>query len=226
MLSLGILALFAPLAGAGGRPEYTKNYYVTGDVVTEVSGMRGTGVKASRPALSTSAECPRAPTLSLRFVLGNRGKHRRSVGGERLFSVGPTGSVPTASNAIVGAVRGDSSNTACWSSGGTGGASIAVRRGASTAPMSSDTCLLIPPTMFAWQMARYTVKPARWWRQGNGNTSTNGASLVVVYRVLTPGTPLRAVVIYDGAYTMTKFSPGMTQTIGGIYHALWRGRPR
>jgi hypothetical protein len=59
---------------------------------------------------------------------------------------------------------------------------------------------------------------------GNGNGSllyTDGASLVVIYRVVTPGNPsavpLRAVVIYNGAFSMDKHSSGMTQTVASLY---------
>ena len=50
-----------------------------------------------------------------------------------------------------------------------------------------------------------------------------GASLVVIYRVVAPGNPgiapLRSVVIYDGAYTLSNGQPSMTQKIFGFYQA-------
>src|SRR5262249_16304436 len=57
-------------------------------------------------------------------------------------------------------------------------------------------------------------------KQGNGNiVYVDGISMVVVYRVLgTPAaTPLRSVVIYDVAFTMTKLSASMSLNIGGFY---------
>ena len=52
---------------------------------------------------------------------------------------------------------------------------------------------------------------------GNQAFLTEGVSLVVVYRVA--GAPLRAVVLYDGAYTFSSVNPLMTQTIKGFYQA-------
>src|SRR5581483_1837506 len=52
---------------------------------------------------------------------------------------------------------------------------------------------------------------------------TEGASLVVIYRIVVPGdpdnAPLRAVVIYNGAYSMNGHSAGLTQTVAGFYQA-------
>jgi len=52
---------------------------------------------------------------------------------------------------------------------------------------------------------------------GNQAFLTEGVSLVVVYRIA--GAPLRAVVIYDGAYTFSSVNPLMMQTIKGFYQA-------
>ncbi len=46
---------------------------------------------------------------------------------------------------------------------------------------------------------------------------TEGASLVVVYRVA--GAPLKSVVIYDGGFAINSANPVMTQTIQGFYEA-------
>ncbi len=48
---------------------------------------------------------------------------------------------------------------------------------------------------------------------GNGFPLTEGASLVVIYRVLSPNFPLKAVVIYDGSAVPTGST---TQTGAGI----------
>ncbi len=52
---------------------------------------------------------------------------------------------------------------------------------------------------------------------GSGFPLTEGASLVVIYRVLSPNFPLKSVVIYDGSA-----SPAVstTQTVQGFYDAL------
>ncbi|HMG86783.1 MAG TPA: choice-of-anchor D domain-containing protein [Terracidiphilus sp.] len=52
---------------------------------------------------------------------------------------------------------------------------------------------------------------------GNGFPLTEGASLVVIYRVLSPNFPLKAVVIYDGSALPSGSS---TQLMQGFYDAL------
>jgi fibronectin type 3 domain-containing protein len=54
---------------------------------------------------------------------------------------------------------------------------------------------------------------------GSTTPITLGATLVIIYRVLSPSVPLNAIVIYDGAAAPTSASPTMTQTIQGFYDA-------
>lgn len=54
----------------------------------------------------------------------------------------------------------------------------------------------------------------------NGVLLTEGASLVVIYRVLSPSFPLKAVVIYDGAAVPASAT---TQTVKGFYDAAGGG---
>jgi len=56
---------------------------------------------------------------------------------------------------------------------------------------------------------------------GNQAFLTEGASLVVVYRVAGPSAsaPLKSVVIYDGGYTFSSTNPLMTQNLLGFYQA-------
>jgi hypothetical protein len=46
-----------------------------------------------------------------------------------------------------------------------------------------------------------------------------GATLVIVYRLLAPGVPLNAVIIYDGAYAASNGALTMTQPMLGFYQA-------
>jgi hypothetical protein len=48
---------------------------------------------------------------------------------------------------------------------------------------------------------------------------TLGATLVIIYRVLSPTVPLNSVVIYDGAFGQTDSALNMTQTVQGFYDA-------
>ena len=55
---------------------------------------------------------------------------------------------------------------------------------------------------------------------GSGFPVTEGASLVVIYRVLSPNFPLKSVVIYDGSAVPTAST---TQNVQGFYDALGGG---
>jgi hypothetical protein len=52
---------------------------------------------------------------------------------------------------------------------------------------------------------------------GNAAPIALGATLVVVYRVLSPAVPLNAIVLYEGAYDPSNQGQFTTQTIGGFY---------
>jgi hypothetical protein len=53
----------------------------------------------------------------------------------------------------------------------------------------------------------------------NGNTApfTLGATLVIVYRVLSPDYPMNAIVIYDGGFAPSTTMPNILQSIWGFY---------
>ncbi len=72
----------------------------------------------------------------------------------------------------------------------------------------------------------------------NGNTApfSLGATLVIIYRVLSPAVPLNAIVIYDGAYapsnpaqnasmTMTGFYQPATNPVAKLTHIVANGQP-
>ena len=54
---------------------------------------------------------------------------------------------------------------------------------------------------------------------GPSTPLTLGASLVIVYRILSPNVPLNSIVIYDGAFGQSDISLNMTQTVQGFYDA-------
>ena len=54
---------------------------------------------------------------------------------------------------------------------------------------------------------------------GNNTPLTLGASLVIIYRILSPNVPLNSIVIYDGAYGQTSGALNMQQTMQGFYDA-------
>ena len=54
----------------------------------------------------------------------------------------------------------------------------------------------------------------------SGGTITEGASLVVIYRVLSPNFPLKSVVIYDGSIAPTSATGNIPQALQGFYDAV------
>ncbi len=55
---------------------------------------------------------------------------------------------------------------------------------------------------------------------GSGFPVTEGASLVVIYRVLSNSVPLKAVVLYDGSAVPTTATGPLSQTVEGFYDAV------
>ena len=54
---------------------------------------------------------------------------------------------------------------------------------------------------------------------GPSTPLTLGATLVIIYRVLSPNVPLNSIVIYDGAFGQSDVALNMTQTVQGFYDA-------
>ncbi len=209
-LSLTVLTLFAPVAWSSDSLNFFNNWFVTGDYAVAGVGLRGTGAggnggwatgKINMSGLPNGAE----PIAAFLY-----------------WSSVETSSTPSASigyfntNKIQGAVMGNpqSPNPACSSSGGgTSGYGRVYR---------ADVLRYLPvdSNNIPQAAGKQTVKLP----DSTGTVLyTNGASLIVIYKVIQPGlsfiAPLRAVVIYNGAYTMNKNSAGLTQTVAGFYQA-------
>src|SRR5262249_41364998 len=65
----------------------------------------------------------------------------------------------------------------------------------------------------------YTVQLADSGSNGGGAPLTLGASLVIIWRVLSPAVPLNSIVFYDGAVAPNNSSSTMSQTLQGFYQA-------
>jgi hypothetical protein len=123
---------------------------------------------------------------------------------------------------IVGKVLGNPNAPTSWSSGGCTGSSV----GSKTMRMyRADVRPYLPldpnsgsPT-FGAIIANPTVTVKIADSGSNGNTQPNalGATLVLIYRLLSPPVPLNAIVLYDGSYAPSNAMPTMTQNIVGFY---------
>ncbi len=226
--------LFAPKAMAQGSDtalRYFKNYFVTGDYATASVGLRGTGTGGyARGTIDMNAvPCTTRPVPAAIVSCDTPGSIPSDIVAAYLYwETEETFPMPVAEKgffrgqAIVGKVLGSPNNPACLSSGGPNGTANGSGR-----VYRADVLRYLPVDhTYNVRLANghHDVKLADSGGNGNGNTSlTNGATLVVVYRIVVPGqpriAPLRAVVSYDGAFTLNKFSDTFTVSMGGFYQA-------
>ena len=123
---------------------------------------------------------------------------------------------------VMGTVLGNPNAPTSWSAGGCSGSS----QGSKTMrTYRADVRPYLPldtntgsPT-FGSTIANGNI-PVRLADSGsNGNTAPNalGATLVVIYRVLSPAVPLNAIVLYDGVYAPSNAGLNTSQTMVGFY---------
>ncbi len=208
-LLLIVLAAFSPAAwSATDSLTFFNNWFATGDYAVGGVGLRGTGQGGWATGTINMTGVPSGAQPIAAFLY---------------WSTAETTSTPGASigyfntQKIQGAALGNaaSPNPGCAASGGaTSGYGFVYR---------ADVLRYLPVDANNVPQANgsQTVKLPD---AGTGSgTLTNGASLVVIYKIVIPGlpnaVPLRAVVIYNGAYTMDKHSPGLTQNVAGFYQA-------
>jgi len=199
---LGLLTLFAPLVHASDALNYTKNYFVTGDYVVGSVGLWSSG---NNPVGTiTLSGVPQGADIVAAFLYWETAEASASPSGANGVFDG---------NAIVGDPRGNPNTLACGSGGNLSPNEYAHVYRADVLrylPVDTTNSIRIANGQHKIQLVG-----------GKGATPQSaGASLLVVYRMLTTGAaPLRAVVIYDGDYTMANSTGPMTQVMGGFYQA-------
>jgi len=229
-MTLGLLLIlgFAQSGLAQNPPlNFGNNYFVTGDYVVAGVGLRGLGVNGfatqqfkmpdanSVPSTGVPAGADIVAALlywetvesSQTTYAGQNGFFRPVVRG------GPATGYP-----ITGAVLGNPNAPVSWSSGGCNGSS----QGSKTMRVyRADVRALLPVDSNGNVLANgtYEVSLADSGSNGGGVPLTLGASLVIIYRALTPGLPLNSVVIYDGSFAPSNSSDSMSQTLYGFYQA-------
>jgi Legume lectin domain/MBG domain/YDG domain len=228
LFGLGLLALFTPAAQAQGPLNYFKNYFVTGDYAVGGVGLSGKAVNGSVSASInfTGVPCTTGPGLLASVVpCTTKGAIPGDVIAAFLYwqtvektstpsYVSGSFDATAPANPFVGLALGNPDILACAAGGGTqSGEYVHVYRAdvLKYLPINSTANVRV-----ANGTQTFTLTSA------STATQFNGATLVVVYRLVTPGNPriapLRSVVIYDGAFTGTS-SSGLNQTMGGFYQA-------
>lgn len=202
--------------------RFFQNYFVTGDYAVGGVGLRGLGVGGVATGTIAIEGVPEGADILAAFLywqvvskdgLGaDSGIMGATFDGHPLYT--PTG--PLAKVLAPGGTA------PCWSSGGGTGASSGQHR---TYTYRADVLrfLGIDGDKSRRTFGKFRVNGGHRVQvpdsgpSGNGVPIALGASLVVVYR--DPSAPLRAIVLYDGAYTMDQTSESMSQRIRGFYQA-------
>jgi X-X-X-Leu-X-X-Gly heptad repeat protein len=207
--------------------NFENNYFVTGDYVVAGVGLRGVGVNGFATKQFTMPDANSVPSTgvpsgadivaallywetvesSQTAFAGQNGFFRP------VFAGGPASGYP-----ITGVVLGNPNAPVSWSSGGCSGAS----QGSKTMRVyAADVSRFLPQDAQGNVEANgtYEVSLPDSGSNGGGAPLTLGATLIIIYRAITPSLPLTSVVIYDGAFAPSNSSLSMSQTMQGFYQA-------
>ena len=192
--------------------KFFKNYFLTGDYVVAGVGLNGRGVNGVATGTIEVGDAVPADADVVAAYLYWQVVGKESAGADA-GSVGATfNGHPLVSSTGPYAKSLGSGTPPCWSSGGGTGASNGANK---TYSFRVDALRFFD---IDEQTGKLKVNgPHVVQVPDGGQTSALGATLVLVYR--RSGDPLRAFVIYDGAYTMDQSTEGMWQTIRGFYDA-------
>jgi hypothetical protein len=217
-------------AGADGGLGYFKNYFVTGDYLAVGVGLQHTGVNGFANGTLTVApgQIPAGAEVVAAYLywqtISSSGTPDPSVLQGAKFKGNDISKV---------AVQLTQAGTApCWSSGGATGASNGSKATwsfrADVLPFFTRVRPASPnqPVQVKVEGSHTITLPD----MGGSNQlpSTLGAGLVIIYRVTgydpatsyqTPKMPLRAVVLFDGGFTMNNSSRQMQVILQGFYEA-------
>ncbi len=175
------LALASPVRAADRDSlSFFKNYFVTGDYAVAGVGLRGQGIGGFAQGTINLNAVPAGADVIAAFLYWQTVELTANPSSINGFFRGKS---------IVGKPLGDPKNAACWSSGGTTGPS-----GSSGRVCRTDVLRYLP--IDATKNIRvangaHIVRLPDSGGNGNGNAPfTNGATLVVVYRIVVPVQPL------------------------------------
>ena len=136
-----------------------------------------------------------------------------------------TGQVGSFNNyPITGTVLGNPNAPTSWSSGGCSGnssGSKTIRTYRADVrpilPLDANGNILTPNAVTPGVYNVGLVESGK--TNGNGVPITLGASLVIIWRVLSPAMPLNSIIIYDGSAAPSNTASTITQPMVGFYQA-------
>ena len=220
--------LHSGLAQTGTAPlTFSNNYFVTGDYVVAGVGLRGLGVNGYATKQFTMPDANSVPSTGVppgadivaAFLYWETVESSQTAfAGQNGFFRPVFGGGPATGYPITGVVLGNPNAPVSWSSGGCSGNS----QGSKTMrTYATDVSQFLPQDSQGNVLANgtYEVRLADSGSNGGGVPLTLGASLVIIYRAITPSLPLTSVVLYDGAFAPANGSSSMTQTMQGFYQA-------
>ncbi len=241
IFGLVFLALFVQVASAQQPPlNYFQNYFVTGDyVVGGVGALSPTNPNPTATIKFSGVPCTSGPGLLASVVpCTAKGAVPADIVAAFLYwqTIEPTSSTtPTATAGTFDASLTSGANINPYPTTPMSGLPLgspqvpACLAGGTESTKSYVRVYRADVLRYLNINSNANVRTANYTHTiiftGNpAGTVFNGATLVVVYRLVAPGTPriapLRSVVIYDGAFTgVASRSPSLNQTMGGFYQA-------
>jgi hypothetical protein len=220
--------LHSGLAQSGTNPlTISNNYFVTGDYVVAGVGLRGLGVNGYATKQFTMPDANSVPSTGVpagadivaAFLYWETVESSQTAfAGQNGFFRPVLQGGPATGYPITGVVLGNPNAPVSWSSGGCSGNA----QGSKTMRVyGADVRPLLPLDSKGNVLANgtYEVSLADSGSNGGSAPLTLGASLIIIYRALTPSLPLTSVVIYDGAFDPANGSSTVTQPVQGFYQA-------
>ena len=227
VLALLLLIGSGQIGFAQSPLNFSNNYFVTGDYVVAGVGLRGLGVNGFATKQFTMPDANSVPSTGVpsgadivaAFLYWETVESSQTVfAGQNgffrpVFAGGPSTGYP-----ITGVILGNPNAPVSWSSGGCSGNSLGSK---TMRVYGADVSRFLSQDAQGNVQANgiYEVRLADSGSNGSGAPLTLGASLIIIYRALTPSLPLTSIVIYDGAIAPANSSSGMSQTMQGFYQA-------
>lgn len=217
-----LIGLFAPAWRAHAQEPLSvfRNYFVTGDYVVGGVGLQGLGdstgiatgtINIPDQVQPNAKQIPAGADIVAAFLYWQTVESTHTPGSGQH---GKFNGYAVSGTALVSASKAPVS----WSTGGCSGGSNGSK---SLQTYRAD----VRPYLNFDSLGRvvgngsYVVNLPDSGSNGGGLPLTLGATLVIIYRVLSPAVPLNSIVIYDGVFAPVNQGSTMSQDIYGFYDA-------
>lgn len=198
--------------------NFFRNYFVTGDYVVGGVGLRGLGVNGIATGTINIPDSKQHNATSVPAGAGIVAAflYWQTVEKSQSAFAGQNGSFN--GYTITGTVLGNPNAPVSWSAGGCAGSSNGTTT-LRTYRADVRPYLNLDSNGNVLGNGSYPVSLADSGSNGGGTPLTLGASLVIIYRVLSSAVPLNGIVLYDGAFAPSNSSSIMTENMPGFYQA-------